>query len=205
MGDFGDLYELLQYRKDIGLNIRVERGDRMKQYAAFLRGINISGKNRIAMPALKQAMEQAGYKRVIPYLNSGNLLFQSEEGKLSEHIHNLIQQQFDLDIPVHVIEVSRLMDILKHAPSWWGSNDPSRYDNLIFIINGESAEQLYEQVGEPENGLEMVQCHEDVIFWTFDRKRYSKCKWWKKTAQDGIGEKLTIRTAGTIRKLMAKA
>lgn len=64
------------------------------------------------------------------------------------------------------------MDILKYVPSWWGSDDPSGYDNLIFIINGELAEQLYEQIGEPENSLEMVQCHGDVIFWTFDRKRY---------------------------------
>lgn len=176
----------------------------MRRYAAFLRGINISGKNRVSMPVLKQVMEQAGYKEVVTYLNSGNILFQTEEDDPSDTIADLIQARFDLDIPVHVISVSRLQDILEHAPHWWGMDDRCLYDNLIFILTDESAEDISQEIGETSDGLERVACFEDVIFWSFDRNKYQKCNWWKKTAQSGIGEKLTIRTAATLRKLLGK-
>lgn len=43
---------------------------------------------------------------------------------------------------------------------------------------------------------------ENAIFWSFDRKKYAKANWWKKTASSGIGEHLTIRTANTLKKLV---
>ena len=49
------------------------------RYAAFLRGINISGKNKIPMAELKKAFEEAGFEDVITLLNSGNILFTSNK------------------------------------------------------------------------------------------------------------------------------
>ncbi|MBQ1170973.1 MAG: hypothetical protein IIX48_00035 [Lachnospiraceae bacterium] len=57
-------------------------------------------------------------------------------------------------------------------------------------------------VGAPSQGLETIEIYKNVIFWTFDRKSYQKCNWWKKTAGAGIAEKLTIRTANTIKKVV---
>ena len=47
------------------------------QYIALLRGINISGKNKISMSELKKELEENKYKNVSTYLNSGNVIFQS--------------------------------------------------------------------------------------------------------------------------------
>ena len=57
-------------------------------------------------------------------------------------------------------------------------------------------------IGEISVGLEMIQIYKNVIFWTFDRKAYQKCNWWKKTAAAGIADKLTIRTANTVKKIV---
>ena len=46
-----------------------------------------------------------------------------------------------------------------------------------------------------------IEIYQNIIFWTFDRKSYQKCNWWKKTASSSIAEKLTIRTAETIKKV----
>lgn len=46
---------------------------KMKRYIALLRGINISGKNRIPMTELKKGFEGLGFKEVKTYLNSGNV------------------------------------------------------------------------------------------------------------------------------------
>lgn len=43
----------------------------MKRYIALLRGINISGKNRITMSDLKAGFIELGYTAVSTYLNSG--------------------------------------------------------------------------------------------------------------------------------------
>ena len=47
----------------------------MKRYVALLRGINISGKNKILMADLKKEFEKLGFEEVKTYLNSGNIIF----------------------------------------------------------------------------------------------------------------------------------
>ena len=47
----------------------------MARYIALLRGINISGKNKISMPELKTALGEKGLADVKTYLNSGNPAF----------------------------------------------------------------------------------------------------------------------------------
>lgn len=176
----------------------------MKRYVALLRGINISGKNKIAMAELKNGFVEMGFEAVSTYLNSGNVVFDGKdepEMSLSNRIEGMIKDKFDLDIPVFVTRMDYIMDILNHAPSWWGSDEKEKYDNLIFVIPPTTAKQIAEKIGEPTKELEEVSIYKDVIFWTFDRKKYAKANWWKKTASAGIGEALTIRTANTIRRL----
>lgn len=47
------------------------------KYIALLRGINISGKNKISMSELKVELENNKYQNVVTYLNSGNIIFES--------------------------------------------------------------------------------------------------------------------------------
>lgn len=77
----------------------------MKRYIALLRGINISGKNKIAMSELKEGFKELGFAEVATYLNSGNVVFSCEEGKdaLAGKIAAMIQDRFGLAIPVCII------------------------------------------------------------------------------------------------------
>lgn len=77
----------------------------MKRYIALLRGINISGKNKIPMVELKRNFEKLGFIEVKTYLNSGNVIFSSEkeDAGFSGQIEIMIKSEFDLDIPVFVI------------------------------------------------------------------------------------------------------
>lgn len=54
----------------------------MKRYIAFLRGVNISGGNKVPMTELKKEFEGLGYKEVKTYMNSGNVLFSSDENDI---------------------------------------------------------------------------------------------------------------------------
>lgn len=91
----------------------------MKRYIALLRGINISGKNRITMSDLKAGFIELGYTAVSTYLNSGNVIFDSgidNKEELSNAIRFMINKQFELEIPVFVILQEELEEILKNAP-----------------------------------------------------------------------------------------
>lgn len=176
----------------------------MERYAALLRGINISGKNKVPMLDLKKGFENIGFEDVKTYLNSGNVIFSGKDDiqKMTNKIEEMIKKQFELDIPVFVITVKDLEDILSQAPDWWGNEDKEIYDNLIFIISPAVFADVLDEIGEPKEDLEKIQNYKNAIFWSFNRKEYQKTNWWPKTASACIGKKLTIRTANTIKKIV---
>lgn len=175
-----------------------------KKYIALLRGINISGRNKVPMADLKKGFESLSFSAVRTWLNSGNVSFLSDEtdtAVLTEQIGKMLQAHFSFSIPVFVLPQERLADILKHAPDWWGTASKEIYDNLIFVIPPAAVADICRDIGAPKEGLERIQEYQDIIFWSFSRKDYQKTNWWPKTASAGIGSRLTIRTANTIRKI----
>ena len=177
----------------------------MKRYVTLLRGINISGKNRVPMAELRQGFEKLAFAEVKTYLNSGNVIFSSDEydtKKFTNQIERMINNQFDLDIPVFVIAKEELEDILCNAPNWWGNENKEIYDNLIFMIPPATFTDVYNEIGAPKEGLEKIKEYKKAIFWSFTRKDYRKTNWWSKTASANISSKLTIRTANTVRKIV---
>ena len=48
-----------------------------KTYVALLRGINVGGKNKIAMAELKSLFSSLGFEDVLTYIQSGNVVFQN--------------------------------------------------------------------------------------------------------------------------------
>ncbi len=170
-----------------------------------MRGINISGKNKIPMAELKKGFEDLSFQNVKTYLNSGNVIFSKDENdipEMTERIEKMIKERFELEIPVFVIDVESLKDILDHAPEWWGSDNKEIYDNLIFILPPATFSEVSDRIGEPKKELEKIMNYRDTVFWSFDLKHYQKTNWWPKTASLDIGTKLTIRTANTVRKIV---
>ena len=76
------------------------------KYVALLRGINISGKNKISMSELKSELENNKYQNVITYLNSGNVIFESSidnKETIMKDINKIIYGKFNLEIPIFII------------------------------------------------------------------------------------------------------
>ena len=76
------------------------------KYIALLRGINISGKNKISMSELKKVLEENKYQNVVTYLNSGNVIFESninDEETIMQDIYNIVKDKFNLEIPIFII------------------------------------------------------------------------------------------------------
>lgn len=174
------------------------------KYIVLLRGINISGKNKIAMSELIKIFESNNYSNVITYLNSGNVIINSDNSKeyIVDDIRTLIKKNFNLEIPVYVIDYLELKDILEHNPNWWGTNNKEIYDNIIFVMPPISSKAVFDSVGEPSKDIDRVKEYNNIIFWSFDLNNYKKSNWWKRTATESVKDQITIRTANTMKKIL---
>lgn len=176
----------------------------MMKYIALLRGINISGKNKISMNELRSELQKYKYQNISTYLNSGNVIFESEidhKESIMQDIYKIIKDKFHLEIPVFIMTASELKDILVNAPDWWGTDNKEIYDNLIFIIPPVTYDDVYSVLGNP-NEYEKIQEYKNYIFWSYRLKDYRKTNWWSRTASTDIRYSITIRTATTTRKIL---
>jgi len=49
------------------------------RYVLLLRGINVGGKNKVSMNDLKMNIGELGYQNVVTYINSGNVIFDTDD------------------------------------------------------------------------------------------------------------------------------
>jgi uncharacterized protein (DUF1697 family) len=90
----------------------------MAIYIALLRGINVGGKNIIKMAELRKTLEQLGLLRVQTYIQSGNVLFESDEDEesLRKQLENEIENVFHISLAVILRTVEELNFIAANCP-----------------------------------------------------------------------------------------
>lgn len=73
-------------------------------FIILLRGVNVSGANRVPMAELKAALEKAGYANARTYLNSGNAVVEGKgtAAALEAKVEALIAKEFKVNVPVVV-------------------------------------------------------------------------------------------------------
>ncbi len=125
------------------------------KYLALLRGINVGGKNIIKMADLKLCFEKMGFTDVLTFIQSGNVLFASNEKnaiKLTAKIEKELSGKFKYRSSVVLISYIQLRTVVEAAPKGFGKNqDAYRYD-VVFL-----KEPL-----EPGEALKHVQIKTDI-------------------------------------------
>ena len=89
----------------------------MDRFVALLRGINVSGRNRVPMAELRPLCEELGWSAVRTYIQSGNVVFEAkgEGAALEAALEKAIQTRFGLSIPV-------IVRAAKQWPAYIGAN-----------------------------------------------------------------------------------
>jgi uncharacterized protein (DUF1697 family) len=90
----------------------------MAIYIALLRGINVGGNNMIKMAELKRVLQDAGLDRVQTYIQSGNVLFESEDGAepLRRRIEHEILEALGKKVDVVLRTSAQLQRIIADVP-----------------------------------------------------------------------------------------
>jgi len=90
-------------------------------YVALLRGINVGGKNKLAMKDLAAIFAAAGCTGVQTYVQSGNVVFAADHGLvqidgLADYVSSEILRLYGLSIPVVLRSAEDLQRVLAENP-----------------------------------------------------------------------------------------
>jgi uncharacterized protein (DUF1697 family) len=158
------------------------------------------------MPELKIVFEKQGFKNVLTYINSGNVIFDSDLNVMDVKAvcEKVIKAQFELNIPTGIITARQLEEALSKVPDWWG-NDPNSKHNAIFVIPPVTAEEVCKQIGEIKPEYESIACCGEVIFWSAPIATFSRTRLTKIVSDKTLYNAITIRNANTAKKLLELA
>jgi uncharacterized protein (DUF1697 family) len=179
--------------------VRAQEGQRMT-YLALLRGINVGGKNKVAMARLKTLFESIGCGDVRTYINSGNVIFTNDRdaARLRTSIEKAIAKEFGFDVRVVLRDLDSLVSVAESIPAAW-KDDATMRCYVLF---------LWEQADEP-TVLERLTIKEDIddvkyvpgaVIWRVDRDKLTRSGMMKLTS-DELYQDVTIRNCNTVRKL----
>ncbi len=91
----------------------------MPRYLALLRGINVGGRNKVAMADLRELAAGLGHGNVSTYIQSGNLLFSSartDAGLLAGELEREIVSRLAVQPAVVVISAAELARVIADNP-----------------------------------------------------------------------------------------
>ena len=135
----------------------------MPTHVALLRGINVGGRNKVAMAELRTLMTELGHADVATYIQSGNAVFtsaQPDTTKLADQLEQAIADR--LNVPCGVVVVSRdeLQRVIEDNP--FPAEDNPKAVHAVF----RRAELTGEEQAQVAQALERAQakgCQDEAV------------------------------------------
>ncbi|MDQ1391642.1 MAG: hypothetical protein QOF30_619 [Acidimicrobiaceae bacterium] len=122
----------------------------MPVYIAMLRGINVTGHNKVPMKDLRALVEALPADDVGTYVQSGNVVFESRGGDAARIAHDIearIQAQLGLDVAVVVRTSDELDQVRSGNPFLTGGRDHARlYVTFLAALPGPDRVRAMEAV-----------------------------------------------------------
>ena len=173
----------------------------MKQtYVALLRGINVGGNTKVEMIKLKALFERMKFTNVSTYINSGNVIFSTDQTRetLASHIEASIEKDFGIPIRVVVRDAKQITNIVAKVPESW-TNDVEQKTDVIFLWKEvDSPNVLKEILTNPE--VDTLSYIDSAVIWHIDRAHYTQSAMHKFIGTP-IYKQMTARNINTVRKL----
>lgn len=173
------------------------------QYLVLLRGINVGGKNIIKMTDLKASFEEMGFSQVATYIQSGNVLFRSEEkdkAALTAKTEKGLSRRFNFEAKVVMVTHKELADIVRDAPDGFGKEEKKfRYD-VIFLKEPLTPKEAMKSVRVRE-GVDAAHAGKQALYFSRLISRASQ-SYLTKIIGMPVYQNMTIRNWNTTTKLL---
>jgi uncharacterized protein (DUF1697 family) len=139
----------------------------MTRYLVLLRGINVGGKNKVPMAALRELLESHGHAKVSTYIASGNVILSSDQSAaaIKRELEKALPKTFRLDselIAVLVLTRAQLRAVVKNKPKGFGEHPDTYHSDAIFLIGIDAATAM--EVFDPHPDVDRVWPGKGVIY-----------------------------------------
>ena len=173
----------------------------MKKYISLLRGINVSGQKKINMNDLKSLYSSLNLFSVRTYIQSGNVLFcsnQDDELILKHSIEREIEKEYKFKVPTIVLNAIKLKRILSNNP--FHGNDIDFKKLYVIFLSLKPASSQVKLLHETELNEVSFLLDKDIIYLYcpegYGRTRFNNNFFEKKLKVDA-----TTRNWNTVTKL----
>jgi len=173
-------------------------------YLALLRGINVGGKNKVPMAALKALLEEIGLEDVSTYIASGNAMFRSKlaAATIARKIEDGLTSTFKLDdelVKVLVLSHAQLKAIVDKRPKGFGDAPDTYHSDAVFLMDIDRDEAF--AVFKPRDGVDKVWPGEGMIYSQRLSAERTKSRL-SKIMESPLYKSMTIRSWQTTQKLL---
>ena len=108
----------------------------MTAFVSLFRGINVGGNRQVKMADLKAMHESLGLKDVIPYIQSGSVVFTSDNAhpeRLQRQIEDTFEQKFGFHSAVMLRTSAELSEIIDKNPFQGQPGKESKWVVVMFL------------------------------------------------------------------------
>jgi uncharacterized protein (DUF1697 family) len=171
------------------------------KHVAFLRGINVGGNRKIDMADLKKCFEKLKYQNVSTILNTGNVIFETDEAnikKITEVLESGLTKTFNYPARVVVHNISNVEKVIESYP--FDSND-SESQHYIVFLSSDIGKELVKAVAIDKN-LEEVAVGDGVVYWKVLKGSTLKSNFGILIAKAKYKDHNTVRNINTLRKVI---
>jgi len=173
------------------------------KYISLLRGINVSGQKSIKMADLKSLFEKHGLTNIVTYIQSGNVIFESEEtdrDKLCSEIEKFIEKKYKFHVPVDIRTSQDFGEIIKSCPYNPINLEKDGTKVLVSFLSSKPAKK------KVEDFMRFVVAPEKVVFlgqevYLYCPNGYGKSKLNNNLLENKLGLKATTRNWKSVLKL----
>jgi uncharacterized protein (DUF1697 family) len=173
----------------------------MKIYSALLRGINVGGYKKVPMAELRELLTKTGLDNVQTYIQSGNVVFQSNESDkriLEDLIHNVIKTYFGFEVPVLVRTGAELKAIFDNCPF----NEEKKANSYFTMLSEIPDQDLVTEASQKIYPDEEYIILKDCIYF-FSAKGYGNAKFNINFFEKKLKVNATSRNFKTMVKLLS--
>jgi uncharacterized protein (DUF1697 family) len=170
----------------------------------LLRGVNVGGRNKLAMPALRAALEQAGMEDVTTYVQSGNVVLDSaaEPDALARACEAVIAERFDMQVAAVVRTRDELAAVVAHDPLG-GVADSQKLYQVTFCAKEPDEQALAKVAERAVDGERIVARGREIYAWFPHGVGRSKLA--AQLGRQDLGVVATARNWTTVTRLLALA
>ncbi|WP_342479625.1 DUF1697 domain-containing protein [Paenibacillus sp. FSL F4-0097] len=176
----------------------------MTTYIALLRGINVGGNKIIKMLDLKAIFQTLGFANVRTYIQSGNVVFESDEGSvslLSGVIERQIHEVFGFEVSVIIRTLAEMENVIANDPFQLSEPEEFKRWYVTFLPAEPSAEAL-DKLRTYENGPDKVRFVGREMYILYEVS-VSQSPLFKVPFDKILGMPITARNWNTVNKLVA--